>query len=80
MFQRERLRRSLAALEIEPHVDIFTALAAAYDEGTRYYHTRAHIDACLSQLDVYRDLARNPAEIEIALWFHDAIYDTHRHD
>lgn len=80
MFQREQLTRSLNALGIDPRVDLFDDLAAAYDEDTRHYHTREHIDACLTQFKSYRRLARNPAEIEIALWFHDAAYDTYRDD
>ena len=80
MFQRERLLRSLNALGIDPRVDIFDDLAAAYDADTRYYHTREHIESCLSLFDSYRNFAQNPAEVEIALWFHDAVYDTHRND
>ena len=46
----------------------------------RHYHTARHIDACLAQVQRYRSFAANPAEIEVALWFHDAIYDTRRSD
>lgn len=72
--------RSLNALGIEPRVDIFDELATAYDEDSRFYHTHEHIDVCLTEFNNHRHLAQNPAELEIALWFHDAIYDTHRND
>jgi predicted metal-dependent HD superfamily phosphohydrolase len=46
----------------------------------RHYHTRQHLDECLTQFHDYRGLAKRPEEIEIAIWFHDAIYDTYRSD
>jgi len=51
-----------------------------YSESHRKYHTLRHLEECLSHLDEVRHLAVRPAEIELALWFHDAIYDVRRHD
>jgi predicted metal-dependent HD superfamily phosphohydrolase len=79
-FTRTHLSTSLAALHVRPSRDLFAELAAAYSAPDRHYHTARHIDACLAQVQHYRSLAVQPAEIEIALWFHDAIYDTHRND
>lgn len=46
----------------------------------RHYHTAAHLAACLFELDRVRELARRPAEVEWALWYHDAIYRPWRRD
>jgi predicted metal-dependent HD superfamily phosphohydrolase len=55
-------------------------LVARYSEPHRRYHTMQHIRECFGKLQELRALAREPQEIELALWFHDAIYDTRRHD
>ena len=59
---------------------LFLALLARYGEAHRAYHTVQHLDECLEGLARERSHARHPAEIALALFFHDAIYDVHRHD
>src|SRR5512134_4005007 len=55
-------------------------LIARYSEPHRKYHTLQHLDECFEKLNEIRTLAERPAEIELALWFHDAIYDVKRRD
>ena len=50
-------------------------LIAAYAEPQRYYHTQQHLAERLSLFDRYRSHAQEPGEVEMVLWFHDAIYD-----
>lgn len=50
-------------------------LTRAYAEPQRYYHTRQHIAECLLEFDTARHLADQPEAVELALWFHDAVYD-----
>ncbi|MCI5137878.1 MAG: N-methyl-D-aspartate receptor NMDAR2C subunit, partial [Candidatus Electrothrix sp. AR1] len=55
-------------------------MKAVYTEPSRYYHTDKHIAECLTHLQFLRHQATHPAEVAIALWFHDAVYDTRRAD
>jgi predicted metal-dependent HD superfamily phosphohydrolase len=68
------------ALVAAPSDALHAELLARYAEPHRAYHTRQHLTECLALLDEFRHLAGRPDEIEVALWFHDAIYDVHRHD
>lgn len=56
------------------------ALLTRYAEPHRAYHTLQHLAECLAAFEPLRGLAPHPAEVEAALWFHDAIYDVHRAD
>lgn len=53
----------------------FSDLHARYAEKHRCYHTLRHVDSCLSWLDWFTFAAERPAEVELALWFHDVVYD-----
>ncbi len=59
---------------------IYRDLAARYAEPHRAYHNLDHIGDCLAHLDEARHLPARPNEVELAIWFHDAIYDSRRHD
>ena len=50
-------------------------LQARYAEPHRKYHTYQHLEACLKHFETVRHTATHPAEIELALWFHDAVYE-----
>lgn len=50
-------------------------LIAAWSEPQRRYHTGRHLSDCLALFESTMHLVEHPAEIEIALWFHDAVYD-----
>lgn len=73
-------RRTLAGFSIEPAARVFAQLMAAYGGRRRHYHTLAHIADCLQQFDLLRARARYPEEVELALWFHDAVYRILRSD
>lgn len=71
------------------------AIISAYKGGGRFYHTRRHLEDVLQKLDWAKtslaaagDLDGVPAHerpllfdtIELALWYHDAVYDAKEHD
>ncbi len=60
--------------------ELMEQLLGAYREPQRKYHTQQHLGECLSLLGEHIDCAIEPAEVEIALWFHDAIYDVKAFD
>jgi predicted metal-dependent HD superfamily phosphohydrolase len=60
--------------------DLFQRLVDCYSESHRRYHTMEHLDECFEHLETVGSFADRPAEVELALWFHDAIYDTRKND
>jgi predicted metal-dependent HD superfamily phosphohydrolase len=59
---------------------VFARLAARYAAPGRYYHTMAHVLATLDALRGSGAGLEHPAEAELALWYHDAVYDPQRND
>jgi predicted metal-dependent HD superfamily phosphohydrolase len=59
---------------------LYDRAIACWGEPHRHYHTLQHLRECLAQFEAVRDRARRPAEVALALWFHDVIYDPRRTD
>ena len=55
-------------------------LVRAYTAPDRHYHDLAHIEAMLASARAYHGALSDPAAVAAAIWFHDAVYDTRRHD
>jgi predicted metal-dependent HD superfamily phosphohydrolase len=74
----QRVWQKLAAPRVPQ--DVLGELIHVYSSPDRYYHNLTHIQDCLSVFDQTSFLAAHPAEVELAIWFHDAVYDTRRSD
>jgi predicted metal-dependent HD superfamily phosphohydrolase len=61
-------------------VSVRDELLRRYGEPHRRYHSLQHLDECLVAFDSAAALALHPAEVELALWFHDAIYEVRHGD
>jgi len=49
-------------------------LLARWAEPQRRYHTVAHLAAVLARVDELAAYAADPGTVELAAWFHDAVY------
>jgi predicted metal-dependent HD superfamily phosphohydrolase len=65
-------RRAGATRDLAPLGD---ALLAAWSEPARRYHDVRHLKDCLAQLDELQVKPATRDTLELALWFHDAVYD-----
>ncbi|MFD0378446.1 hypothetical protein [Streptomyces sp. NPDC127112] len=75
----EGLRRRWAATAAAAGADRDPApyadrLLAAWAEPQRRYHTTAHLADVLARVDVLAAHAADPTAVELAAWFHDAVY------
>ncbi|MCC8988850.1 MAG: hypothetical protein LM523_14255 [Candidatus Contendobacter sp.] len=52
----------------------YAELVQFYSEPHRHYHTLAHIRHCLREFDRAAAFMDHADSVEMALWFHDAIY------
>lgn len=68
------------ALGAEAPGGLHARLLAAWSEPQRHYHTLQHLEECLALADALREAMTHPAEVVLALWFHDAVYDVRAHD
>ena len=64
-----------AELSIRQDLTLFEELLAAWNQPWRHYHAGQHLHECLAALAQWRQLAREPGLLALALWFHDAVYE-----
>ena len=53
---------------------VYDDLVRHYSENGRYYHGWAHLITCLREFDRVAARMEIPDAVELALWFHDAVY------
>ena len=58
-----------------PPPGAFELLMQHWRAPHRRYHTVEHLQECLTGFDDVAELAAQPAEVELAIWYHDAIYE-----
>jgi len=58
----------------------FTSLIERYREPHRAYHTLQHLDECFRAFETASGSGQSPGAVGLALFYHDAIYDTHARD
>lgn len=73
-FNLDRWLRLMASFGFNQNVNMFNELVTSYQEKHRKYHTAEHINATLQHFDVVNSQFEKPKLVELALWFHDAIY------
>lgn len=64
----------------EHHLETYDFLIKHYSEKSRAYHNLDHIQDCLEKFNKVKHLFKNPNAVEIAIWFHDVVYNAYRKD
>ncbi|VAW42462.1 COG4339 metal-dependent phosphohydrolase, HD superfamily [hydrothermal vent metagenome] len=59
---------------------VWLDLAAAYGEDGRFYHNLNHIQHMLNIADQLQDVATDFRAVQLAIWFHDVVYDPRQSD
>jgi len=57
---------------------LFSDIIKRYSEEHRFYHNLNHIAECLEEFDRFRNFLTKPDEVEMALFYHDIIYDVNK--
>ncbi len=70
-----RLWRRLGVYSYDKTVYAYMDLLEHYNEPHRKYHNLEHINHCLAEFSSVWLLTKEPSVLELAIWYHDAIYD-----
>jgi predicted metal-dependent HD superfamily phosphohydrolase len=73
------LWQACSAVPADGHA-VWRVLSGHYAGPGRYYHNLQHVWHCLGELDLAGDRVPQPQQVELAIWFHDIVYDSTRSD
>ena len=61
---------------------VFTGLSRRYSEPSRFYHTLTHVAQMLHTVETRKQVVgvQDPSAVRLAVWFHDAVYDSRAGD
>lgn len=59
---------------------MYDCIVALYQYPPRTYHNLQHIENMLAEFDVMGYLAHDPMMVQIAIWFHDCVYNPKAND
>lgn len=66
--------------ELTPPEWAFADLLCRYSEPHRHYHTSQHLQECFEQFERLRGYCPQPLPVLLAIWYHDAIYNSRASD
>src|SRR6185312_1709518 len=79
---RQGWARLMERYRVEPAAaqPAFDLLAAAYGSPDRHYHTFEHLDEMFQVAGRLMAITDDPRSLQLAIWFHDAVYDPRAKD
>lgn len=75
-----RWNEIFAELGLPADPEVHAELRCRYSGPGRAYHNLHHVCECLDLFERVRAHCLHPQEVELALWFHDAVCDARRSD
>jgi len=76
----KRWETLMDSFRFEENQSEFLDLKKKYSETHRAYHNLDHLTDCLFQLDQFPDPITDKQIIEMAIWYHDIIYNPYQKD
>jgi predicted metal-dependent HD superfamily phosphohydrolase len=77
---RSRWKETWTRLGVAAPPGCFEELERAHWETHRHYHTMRHLKECFACFDAIPTHPSKTVAVELALWFHDAVYDPTQKD
>ena len=74
MMLLNRWKQLMAKMNLIENRETYDALIHAYSDDSRRYHNLDHLRSVLASFDLVEQSAIHKNEVELSLWFHDAVY------